>query len=88
MKNATGDYILYVDADDWIEQNMTEQMYSLMSEDVDIVFCNSDHAEVEQEIKKVTDIEYETWGKERQLEEFMLHRKMTGMLWNKLIKRS
>lgn len=88
LKNATGDYILYVDADDWIEQNMIEQMYSLVSEDVDIVFCNSDHAEVEQEIKKVIDIEYEAWGKERQLEEFMLHRKMTGMLWNKLIKRS
>ena len=36
LKNAHGDYVLYVDADDWIEANMIQQMLELMK-DADIV---------------------------------------------------
>lgn len=37
---STSKYIAYVDADDWIEPNMMERMYSIMvQEDVDIVMC-------------------------------------------------
>ena len=37
LDNATGDYILYVDSDDWIENNMVERMVEL-SANADIVF--------------------------------------------------
>ena len=40
MKAARGEYIAYVDGDDWIEPQMYEQMYQKMiEENVDIVMC-------------------------------------------------
>lgn len=40
MRIASGRYIAFVDGDDWIEPDMYEHMYQVMSEqDVDIVVC-------------------------------------------------
>jgi glycosyltransferase involved in cell wall biosynthesis len=40
LKAATGKYIGYVDGDDWIEPDMYEKMYQIITEwDVDIVMC-------------------------------------------------
>ena len=36
---ATGDYVLNIDPDDWIEPNMFERMLSEMDDDVDFVKC-------------------------------------------------
>ena len=41
FENSNGDYILYVDSDDWIESNMVEKMYSLaILNDYDMVCCD------------------------------------------------
>lgn len=41
MKRASGDYIGFVDADDWLEPNMYEKMYEAAVSNVsDVVFCN------------------------------------------------
>lgn len=41
MLKATGEYIGFVDSDDWIEKNMYEKMYSAAKlNNSDIVFCN------------------------------------------------
>lgn len=41
MKIAKGEYIGFVDSDDWLESNMYEKMYTAAkSNDSDIVFCN------------------------------------------------
>ena len=41
LKCATGEYIGFVDPDDWIEPNMYEEMYNKAKEfDTDIVTCN------------------------------------------------
>ena len=45
LRNAKGEYILYVDSDDWLELNAIECLLGEMRKDVDIVFCASDHAE-------------------------------------------
>lgn len=38
--HASGDFIAYVDGDDWIEPTMLEQLYcTMVREDVDIVMC-------------------------------------------------
>lgn len=38
---ATGEYIMFVDSDDWIDLNMCEVMVNeIISKDADIVFCN------------------------------------------------
>lgn len=87
LKNAHGDYVLYVDADDWIEANMIQQMLELMK-DADIVFCESDHAETSEQVESVDNVKIECWDQKTQLYEFMKHKRMTGMLWNKLIRRN
>ena len=39
---ATAEYIMFVDADDWIEENMCQNLYKRINEcDADICFCNN-----------------------------------------------
>lgn len=41
VMNANGSYIMFVDCDDWLENNMVEKMYmSLIENEVDVVRCN------------------------------------------------
>ena len=41
IRAASGDYIAFVDGDDWIEPDMYERMYKVITEqDVDIVMCS------------------------------------------------
>lgn len=87
LQKATGEFILYVDADDWIESNMLERMLTLV-DGADIVFCGNDTAEKPEDVKHTETLDIEAWDCERQLLEFMKHKRMTGMLWNKLIRRS
>lgn len=86
LRAASGEFLMYIDSDDWIEPEMLERMLSL-SKESDIVFCGSDHAETPSEVKQPELIEIEKWDQERRLLEFMKHKRMTGMLWNKLIRR-
>ena len=87
LDNAIGDYILYVDADDWIEPNMLESLLKL-ADDADIVFCGNDNANTTNEVKQIDNAEIDIWDNARQLLEFVKHKQMNGMLWNKLIRRS
>lgn len=87
LRNASGDYILYVDSDDWIEPNMIRRMVDLI-EDADIVFCGNDHAETPGQAECIDNVKIEYWNQQQQMLEFMKHKRMTGMLWNKLIRHS
>jgi glycosyltransferase involved in cell wall biosynthesis len=41
IDNATGDYTIYLDSDDWVEPGMIEQLYeSALNNDSDIVICD------------------------------------------------
>lgn len=41
LKISTGDYIMFVDSDDWIEKNMIEEMLRKYHDDsIDLVICN------------------------------------------------
>jgi len=41
IAHSTGDYIIFIDSDDYIEKNMLEEMYKAISEkEVDVVRCN------------------------------------------------
>lgn len=87
LNNAAGDYILYVDSDDWIENNMVERMLEL-SANADIVFCGNDAATSPESREISIDIKIENWNHEKIISEFIKHKMISGMLWNKLIKRS
>ena len=91
LDSATGDFILFVDADDWIESDMLEKMLNAVNfkEQSDIAFCRHDFANSSQEVDRSGDtLQIEIWDQERQQLEFMKHDRMTGMLWNKLIRKS
>jgi glycosyltransferase involved in cell wall biosynthesis len=82
---ASGDYILFIDSDDWVEDNMLEKMYSkAMASDYDIVWCNyfldKENSEVQKEyVKNPNKIQF--------IKEVFTHRDFTAAWWNKLIKR-
>lgn len=88
VRNVTGNYILFVDADDWIEPDMVEILVNAINEQeaVDIAFCSSDNAETSEQVIRRDVISREIWDKEKQQREFLVHKRMTGMLWNKLIR--
>lgn len=90
LKHAQGEFILFIDADDWIEKEMLERMLQEFEAhpEADIVFCcnavtNSENAAP----LRVTQLSDELWPPERQRREFLLHRMLTGMLWNKMMRR-
>lgn len=51
VRAATGEYIAFVDGDDWIEPDMYQRMYSMITEqDVDMVMCG--HYEDVRDVNK------------------------------------
>ena len=54
MERASGEYIGFLDSDDWLELNMYERMYSVAKkENADVVFCNAFFNDEEKERHKV-----------------------------------
>lgn len=85
MLNATGDYIIHCDSDDWVDVDMYRAMYEKAEEgNYDMVVCDyfesdgSNHREVQEVIPE----------DEGQLTSYILTKKTHSVLWNKLIKHS
>lgn len=61
---ATGDYVGYIDPDDWVEPDMFEALYNKASEfDTDIAACNfeifyadADYTELENPIERISEV--------------------------------
>ncbi len=80
---ATGDYIQFVDSDDWIESNMLECMLQkAMEADADIVGCNFIREYENKQIKE--DVFY--LSKDHFLKDVIANR--WGVLWKLLINRN
>jgi len=85
VDNSTGNYILFVDNDDWIKPEMVETMYNkAKSEKADVVICDFI-------IEKNTDNEYccgyISANKEDYLYDMVENKAYNAYLWNKLIDR-
>jgi glycosyltransferase involved in cell wall biosynthesis len=81
---ARGDYILFVDSDDWLEHNMLELMYNkVINDDLDIVYCrmyiNTDSKQKEFDFPLLDD-------KMEMIKEIATWKKFTPSVCNKLIK--
>lgn len=92
LKIATGDYIGFVDADDWIEPDMYETMVKAMEEnDAQLVSCDlyQDEADVRPYItydeEKVSDTEI--FEVENPYRDILLIPQIAGYLCNKLFKK-
>ena len=81
---ATGEYITFVDADDYIEPNMYEEIIKDMEEnEADIGICGFDNGEDMQE----KNIEKEVLNKEDAIKGLFNDDSYRGFLWNKVYKK-
>lgn len=82
---TNGDYILFVDSDDWLELDMIEFLITEQSKsNADMTTCGmvlNDRAVANQYIKKI-------YTKDKAIENFLYHTEFRGSLWNKLLKSS
>lgn len=84
FEQATGDYVIHIDSDDWVEENMLETLYvKAMDENADFVYC--DYAEEYGTSSRVIRITPRTdaigYAKA------CMQAPAYGYIWNKLIKR-
>ena len=84
LEKAQGEYILFVDADDWIELNMVEFLVvNALEMNAEMVTCGcvpTGGRIIDNAITK------ESWNKDKVIKEFLRHVSFSGALWNKLIK--
>lgn len=83
LDKMKGDFVLFVDSDDWIEPDMVEFLLKKSLEtNADVATCS--HTPNNDIIKKhYTEKDYD---KESIIKEFLFHKEIRGSLWNKLIK--
>lgn len=85
MRNATGEYVIHCDSDDWVDIHMYEKMYKKsVSADYDIVVC--DYYESDG-TSQIINKEYIPDKVEETMSSILL-KKTHSVLWNKLVKKS
>lgn len=81
LPHAKGEYIAFLDSDDYVEKNMYEEMYKLAKkENSDMVQCNFYWEYPDKNKKEIAEVKEYT-GKKEMLERTRVE------AWNKLIKR-
>ena len=88
VEYSSGDYIQFVDSDDWVEKDMIERMYGrVISEGSDIVYC--DVIRFTDDGKLVPDSPFDTRGMEKKdIVISMIEDKITQYLPNKIFRRN
>lgn len=85
LDKVKGDYILFVDSDDWIELDMVEFLVSRSLEhNADVITCK----DIINEGTPAAEYTEELCAKTEFLKDFLYHTKLRGQLWNKLVKSS
>lgn len=91
VKKATGDYITFVDCDDWIESTMYEEMMVIMEkEKVDLVASSwFEEGKTSKRIENKKSPLHDVFGKQKLLEYIYERDSYRGFayLWDKLYKR-
>lgn len=90
LKKATGDYIFFLDSDDFVDEKMLEEMLlALKKNNADIVECGTIYCkEDETYIKENTKNEAKVYKNEYQIKELISSGDITTTSWGKLYKRN
>lgn len=76
IERASGEYVGFVDSDDWLELNMYERMYDVaVKENADVVFCNCYE---DDDVKNPYYLEPGVYDRER-IEKEILPRSLAGL---------
>lgn len=85
LDKVKGDYVLFIDSDDWIEPNMVEFLLEkALTNRADIVVC----AMVKNDGACSEEYREERMDQETTIKKFLFHKELNGSLWNKLVKTS
>jgi glycosyltransferase involved in cell wall biosynthesis len=88
LKKVTGDYVGFIDSDDWYEPNYLEQLVDYIEkENLDIVICGYF---LEYKNKTVTRLSVDkptTLSREEGLREIIADKLIKSYVWNKLFKK-
>lgn len=89
LNEASGEYIAYVDSDDFLDENMYEVMYKKITEEgVDVLQCNTKYIDKDYKVKRTlvsSDITIK--GRINIIKEFYKEKLITTAPTNKLFKR-
>lgn len=88
MKVATGEYISYIDSDDWVEPSMFEDMLNrLLLDNSDVVSCGVKWVEEDGTLIRDVTVEKDAViGKEEAVKEILSDGLLKQHVWNKLYK--
>lgn len=84
IDTSTGDYIIFIDSDDYIEKDMIMQMYNAFDNHIDMVVCGYYTEIGNHTITNKIDKCYQS----ESLLRMILEGKTIGALWNKMIRSS
>lgn len=83
LRNATGKYIAWCDADDWVEPDWLESLYAHIKKyDADIAICR---CQIDGR-PSVNTGEVEIWNRGVAMMKFLEHKQLNGTLYNKLFR--
>ena len=86
LERVKGDYILFVDSDDWIESDMVERLLKIaLLYDADVVNCGN---VINDALCNKVETSIEVLQQEEAIRLFLEHKRFRGSLWNKLVKTS
>ena len=88
MKDAKGDYILYVDSDDYLANNMVEELLEKAKQfNCDIVMCNTTIVTKFSQEKELDDESIQVFEGNDIVENYLYQRNdFCSGIWNKLIR--
>lgn len=85
---ATGDFISFIDSDDYIDINMYDSMMKILQDnDGDIIECGVKHV-YNNKIIESNNIENKSFTSEEAIEELILERSLHQTVWNKIYKKN
>ena len=85
LEKVKGDYVLFVDSDDWIEPDMVDFLVEkALTNNVEMVVCGN----VVNDTQPASEYNEELWSQDKAVKEFLRHVSINGSLWNKLTKVS
>ena len=88
LNNATTEYFLFVDSDDWVESNMIDELYSnAVLNDSDIVWCDF-YVNYPNNLYKTVYRKQNIFENSKQCINEILAGTLHAGLWNKLMKRN
>lgn len=90
---AKGEYIGFVDGDDYIENDMYETLYNAIKENnaqmaiCDFYIVNEKQEEIPNEIKTEMKEDIKIFNKKEAMEEMLIDKNIRGYVWTKLFKK-